>query len=260
MKQSVISSKRTLIFVLAFLVTIGMSALLFADNSYAASKSKALKAGVSFTGISQQKLWDGSLSPEQVNIETIANMYSFGVVSKAKTKFTTKMKVSATLYIPKKVMNKSGCEFDIVPVIACNDFYVQGKYVVILNNRSGKVNVTMYDGNRKPVKAKKYTKVKKTKKFYKVKIKNLPMDSFGRLPGSGEKTSIPAKTKYKPNFTFSISGFGKNSCGFMYIDDIQLKATKTIKIDFSKKNYKSPFGFRTTSAKQQVPVEIAKIK
>ena len=255
MTKQTAKTKRILIIALAAFVMAGMSVVLFTNNSYAATKKKpvdkALKAGVSFTGINYEKLYDGSLKPEQQMEELTANMYSFGVTFKGKVGLNSDMKVSGTVHVPVKLLNKNGSHIDIVPIVACKKFWVEGRYVAMFTNTDGKVNVRMFNKMNKPAKVGKRVKITEDRKYYTFRLNNFPMDKV-----TNENVAVPSG-KQNADLVFSVSGFGKHGCGFIYLDDMKLKAAKTVETDFAKKNYKQAYGFRTMAARQLVPVEIA---
>ncbi|MBR1692043.1 MAG: hypothetical protein IJ711_04635 [Lachnospiraceae bacterium] len=221
--------------VLAILVTTVVVAVpLQAD----AASNKALRMKVSFTGdkYTGDEAHDAAIYPK--------NGYSMGV-SFQEAKPTKSMKMSADVYVPVSALKKDGdnVEINMYVNITEGETYigdVNSKYNFELRKEGKKIVVKKYDPAKdKESSAGKLASVKKSGKYYVVKLKNIALNKTATQwneDGTSTQIKIPTGNCWL-NGNVEVIGTCSKSSGYVYADNLQLKAKKTIKITFDKKDY-----------------------
>lgn len=247
--------------ILALMLVAGLVAAVSPESAHATG-SKALKAPVTFTGVSQASLYDGTRMNDDAQKVAGDNMYSLAATCKKPLQLKKNMKVSAQIYIPKALLKKNNSVMNIYPMLICSrgeEFIaVGGKYAVVLSKKSGRAKLNLYaenGGNYTSVKKKKMAKVTRTKNFYVVKLNSYPLKSTDYF----KNAAIPTTGEYKTDVLFSLAGFGTAYQGNIYVDNLKLKSKKTTAINFNKRDYKAVYGFKTIN-NAPIKVKVSRIK
>ncbi len=260
--------KRALCFAVILMVGVVFSAVLPAQDVSAKTKDKAMKASVKFTGAKLNWADAENAADPKVMDEVSKNWYALGVLLKKKVTLTKKMKVSATYYIPAKLLKKKGSNVNVFPILAIDNgneqtVQVWCKNVVVLSKGKSKVKVNMYNDKYKKVKVGKMAKLsKKTvkigkQKYYVLKLNKMPLKTTGLVSENGQEYAVAIPTGKRPvQILSSIAAFGSKYKGALYMDNVTLKAKKTTKVTFDKKDYGKIHGMYTMNGK---PIKVKRV-
>lgn len=260
MKKTLISFKKTAGWMMIFVLALILAMTFIAPASLAAAKkttNKALKANVSFTGISEAAMNDGSLSQEEITKAMSANSYSLATSIDGAIKLNRKMTLSAKFYIPKAMLKNQGSKINLLPLLICRCsncptvYQIWGKYAVVVSKDAGKVKINLYDAKSAPVKTEKTASLKKKGKYYVLTLKNYPMNAkTHEEKGITRSVKVPVSGTYHTDVLTSMTAMGSAFKGAVYVDDLKLSAKKITKISYDKKDYKKVYGFSTYSGKK----------
>ncbi len=232
------------------------------DVSYAAKKAKkppnkAARITAKFDG----KTWSKGYRK---------NGYDFEIGFTTFSKVTTSMKSSVVVYVPQKSLTSKDAEVVVKPCLAVCDkttgvlYYtvIPKKYVDVINTASGvKVRLCDTNGNRTAA-PKGMVKLARTGKFYRITIKNLPMENYGSTwnsKGVEIKNAINTNKVYDLWADINVACFSSKFKGHIYVDDIEFRAKKKLKITFNKDDYEGVTGIYLKNNKT-VPIRITTIK
>lgn len=181
------------------------------------------------------------------------------VYLKTKGKLTKSMKFSGTVWIPEKALSSAGDSIIIEPFVSFakkkSDFKnrdnVSGvfcKKTLLLRAGSKKKGKLV---RRDPLTGKetaigKYGTVRKSGSYYVVTIKNLPLaDYLVDVTEQGfVKNKFSTKTNYYLTMEINLHSTAKKAwSGYVYMDNLKVKASKTWKTAFEKKDYDRAEGY-----------------
>lgn len=233
MKENV---KLHIVAVFAALFALALSLAAFTTRAEAAA-NKAARLYVSFDGKKEVKEEDWS-----------KHVYSIDPMLPKTSKIKSGMTVTYKVYFPKTLLKKDGDGIDI-----CMDLNLltqdkkTGAY-----KRIGSVNKARWafvkkegkkvslqvckDATGAVIKNPSYASIKSSGKYYVVTMK----DVLGKVyydNKTGKEKTINTKTSYTIAPSLVIHGIGKFS-GYIYLDELTVKAAKTQKVTFNKKDYK----------------------
>ena len=188
----------------------------------------------------------------------------FGGVQKTKCKATKSMKLSCTLYIPEAAFGKDTFfSFDpMVGLETTKKYYgtIFGKYRVHLQSENGKMvfRKETDDGLGAKLSA-KTASIKKKNGFYVIALKNLPLCSWAFDWTPDKKIKINTSKNFKLlTYIRVFRHSGKKWSGAVYADNLTLRAGKTLKMTFDKKDYSSVFAYKFVEEKVTASVAVVK--
>lgn len=197
----------------------------------AAAEQKAVYAPVAFTNQGwEEPWWEGS----QTYICT-----DYGDEAKA---FSDAYTVNFELYVPKPLMTKVlakegsalciGSSVDLHEIIEGSEEwkwlgYVDSPITLEISKDGTRHVVTYWDeAQEKNVDGSAYASVKAKGDYYLVTVKNLPMKST-MYNENDEETSIDTSKAGPVNVTVRVGGVNAKASGFVYLDNLVLKAGGT---------------------------------
>ncbi len=189
----------------------------------------------------------------------------FGAYQKTKCKATKKMKLSCTVYIPVSAMKNKDDFFSIDPMVGLEigkKYYgtIFGKYRVHFQIENGKP--VLYketdNGLEGKLSASRGT-VKKKKGFYVVTLKKLPLCSWAFSWTPDNKIKINTKKKFNlATYIRILRHSDKKWTGSVFVDNLAINASKTLKMTFDKKDYKGVFAYKFVEDKVKASVAVVK--
>ena len=219
---------------LLLFLTAAMSLPVFAASNKAARMNMSFNAR---TEHGSEEEWD-------------KNTYALGVVLKQESKLVNTQKYSARIIIPGDLLGPNRDSIGIGMSLTFLKNEKNGQQSIVGNivdrhwffveNWNGKVTVQVSDHDTgKNLKNAKYASVKKSGKNYVLTIKNAPLQTtFSGAQGENQK--INTKTKYVLVPEIVVTGnFGEKASGHVDVDELSVKAKKTLTVTFDKKNYEN---------------------
>ena len=189
----------------------------------------------------------------------------FGAVQKTKCKATKKMKLSCTVYIPVSAMKDKDDFFSIDPMVGLEigkKYYgtIFGKYRVHLQLKNGKP--VLYketdNGLAGKLSASRGT-VKKKKGFYVITLKKLPLCSWAFSWTPENRIKINTKKKFNLSTYIRILRHSDRKwTGAVFVDNLKIYASKTLKMTFNKKDYKGVFAYKFVEEEVKATVAVVK--
>lgn len=212
-----------------------------------AAANKAVRLRVSFNGKS-----------EKTEADWDRNSYQVAAANKTQGNLKSKTIVSCKVYIPKTLLKKNGDFlnfyadmnlFTYAPKNTGSEFWnkktktewngsISGMHVVYVTKKGNKCSLKVYnsvkDKNEKS--PKKYATIKSSGKYYVLNMKGVLENKY--IDTKGKTRKLNTKKKYILSPVMTIHGAGKTS-GYIYVDKITVKAVKSYKITFNKKDYRA---------------------
>ena len=187
------------------------------------------------------------------------------------------MKISATVYIPKKALKKAGDQVNVDVYLCLQETkagknnlkpntgreqwdyfqgFVETKYDFILRLDKNKKLFTakhQWSKNYEESKAGNYLSVKTTGNYYIVNLKNVPVTDYY---GVTKNTPMDTKTTFILSPSILVLSSTKGDWkGNLYIDNLKLtSASKTQTVTFNKKDYRSLYVSNWANSAGQEPV------
>lgn len=221
----------TALFALVFSLTA------FSTNVNAAV-NKAARLYVSFDGKKEVKEQDWD-----------KHVYSIDTMLSKTSKIKSGMTVSYKIYIPKTLFKKNGDGIDF-----CMDLGLLTQDKKTKQYKGiGSVNKTRWisvekngkkislggcnDATGKVTNNPKYASIKTSGKYYVLTMKDTLGKVYYDYKAEKEK-KINTKTAYTLVPSLVVHGYGSKFSGYIYLDEFTVKAAKTLKVTFNKKDYK----------------------
>lgn len=169
--------------------------------------------------------------------------FNFGVSPFRSVRSKKNMKMSATFYLEKKLL----AEGNVLGIGVFSNFRTADQHYTLnspqeffLINDGGTIKVGSYYhyNNRisKVVPVGTTCTVKERKKYYVVKLKNVPLNNFYRdQDGNKEldtKTEFIVQPQVQIHVGNNVSTIQKKVTGYVYVDDFKLVAASTVTVDF----------------------------
>ncbi len=219
-----------------FMVVLLAGILAIMPVTSAEAANKAARIRVSFNGKKGEKAIE-------------KNMYGVSAGFKKTNTMKKNMKVSSKVYVPKSAIKKNGDQVHLDVALTAVDFkkggkkdllsFTVGKYTVLLCKERGKVKLKKIAGNGKVTSAGKYASFKKSGKYYVVSLKNIPMNNtMSAFDEDCSEVAMDTKKAHTLAVDVSVTGLCSKTKGYVYVDDITVKAKKTQKIKFNTKDYR----------------------
>ena len=220
-------------------LTAVLSVLFMSGTVFAADKAARLK--VSYFRQSGKE--------EVVDEEWSKNAYQFEVTMKSTSALNKQNYESAKILVPKSMFKKDGDAISFMLNMSekkkkkgeyVTRFYCQSCLWFDLQKEGKQVNLGVYDELGKIRKASKYASVKTKGKYYVLTFKNIPVCRQIYDSESKETTSKLKLTSTKYYLTpvlFYYCNFNQKGSGYVYLDEVSVKAKKTRTVTFEKVNY-----------------------
>lgn len=226
-------------------LTAVLSVLLLPGTVFAGNKAARLK--VSY--------FPQTGKEDVVNEEWSKNAYQFEVTMKTKTALKKQNYESAKILVPKSMFKKDGDAISfMLNMSACKKknkeyptkFYCQSHLWFELQVSGKKKKLSLYDELYKYKKASKFASVKEKGKYYVLTFKNIPVcrSIYDAETGSSFEKLTPDSTKYYLTpVLFYYCNFKHKGHGYVYLDEVSVKAKKTQTVTFNKVNYPRQIAF-----------------